>query len=122
MSELNIEEEDKRKNHCPGKVYFTRAEGTDDVKVGRAYDPQIRKSQLQTGNSKNLVVEFSYPTPQPVKFETQIHADLAHINIRGEWFTLPHGTDYQKIAEDAEEKLKVLNEDIKDVTGLRQQC
>jgi hypothetical protein len=57
-----------------------------------------------------------------VKFETQIHADLAHINIRGEWFTLPHGTDYQKIVEDAEEKLKVLNEDIKDVTGLRQQC
>ena len=104
MSELNIEEEDKRKNHCPGKVYFTRAEGTDDVKVGRSYDPQIRKSQLQTGNSKNLVVEFSYPTPQPVKFETQIHADLAHNNVRGEWFTLPHGTDYQKIAETKKRK------------------
>ena len=104
MSELNIEEEDTGKRHCTGKVYFTRAEGTDDVKVGRAYDPQIRKSQLQTGNSKNLVVEFSYPTPQPVKFETQIHADLAHNNVRGEWFTLPHGTDYQKIAETKKRK------------------
>ena len=114
---MSIIGEDKK--NTQGKVYFTRAEGTDDVKVGRAGDPKSRRSQLQTANSNNLVVEFCHSTHQPAKLETQIHDDLAHCNIRGEWYVLPSNTDYQKIIENAEQKLNMLNESAEEVSRLK---
>ena len=78
-----------------------------------------RRSQLQTANSKKLVVEFFYSTHQPVKLETRILDDLAHCNIRGEWFTLPSNTDYQKIIDNVEQKLNMLNESSEEVSRLK---
>ena len=93
--------------HIQGKVYFTRADGTDNVKVGC------------DANSENLVVEFCYSTHQPVKLETQIHDDLAKYNIRGKWFKLPSNTDYQKIIDNAEQKLNILHEISEQVSRLK---
>ena len=54
-----------------------------------------------------------------MKLETRILDDLAHCNIRGEWFTLPSNTDYQKIIDNAEQKLNMLNESSEEVSRAR---
>ena len=86
--------------------YFIGIHGSELVKIGRARNPNIRKSQLQTGNPFPLDLLFSFQTAHPVKLENQVHKDLSDNRVLGEWFLLPMDTDYGLIIKRAEQELE----------------
>ena len=89
----------------PSSVYVIGIRGSELVKIGRSRNPTTRKSQLQTGNPFPLDLRFAFQTTQPVKLEKQVHKDLSHNKVLGEWFLLPMDADYGMIIKRAERKL-----------------
>jgi uncharacterized coiled-coil protein SlyX len=84
-------------------VYFIRRVGTPEVKVGFSRDPTFRLRRLQCGNACDLRIEYEVPTYRYRILERRLHAHLKAqgVHIRGEWFTIPAGTDYGSIVDDA---------------------
>ena len=68
-------------------IYFIRAEGTNEVKVGYSKSSALtRLKRLQTGCSKKLVLEAVAHGDR--REEQRLHRELADERLQGEWFTL----------------------------------
>lgn len=67
------------------------------VKVGYTTGPiQQRLSQLQVSNPNELQVCMLFETPNFVKMEKQAHLLLWKRRVRGEWFVLEEGFNYER--------------------------
>ena len=77
-------------------IYFIRIRGTNMVKIGyTTQDVKHRLSQLQVSNPTQLDVEFLFATPDFCRIEHQLHLLMAKERIRGEWFYIKLGFDYE---------------------------
>jgi len=72
-----------------GYVYLIEASDTGNFKIGFTKNPDIeqRRSQLQTGNSEELVVRGSFRCASP-QTEKVLHAIFRESRRQGEWFAL----------------------------------
>jgi hypothetical protein len=70
-------------------VYFIREQGKPRVKIGRT-DASVeeRRKTLQTGNSDRLVIVGYIPTGSASRMEADLHRQLSHSRLAGEWFYL----------------------------------
>ena len=81
-----------------GNIYFIRIRGTNMVKIGyTTQDVKHRLSQLQVSNPTQLDVEFLFSTPDFCRIEHQLHMLMAKQRIRGEWFYIKLGFDYESL-------------------------
>ena len=72
-----------------GYIYLINETGTDNYKIGLTKNAtKKRKSQLQTGNSSELVVIKSFKTNHPARLEKMLHMQHANKRGLGEWFLL----------------------------------
>tara|TARA_R100000995_G_scaffold44337_1_gene20816 strand:- start:198 stop:653 length:456 start_codon:yes stop_codon:yes gene_type:complete len=63
-------------------IYFIRC--LDSVKIGYSKNPAMRLSALQTANPNKLELLYSFPS---MKYrEEEIHQELSHLRMSGEWF------------------------------------
>lgn len=70
---------------------FIYAIGTNDKqKIGFSKDPSTRLNTLQTSNSEQLEIHYTFEVEEAVvrKFEKHIHKENSHKRLRGEWFDL----------------------------------
>jgi len=58
-------------------------------KLGFSMNPDKRVKELQTGNPKELSVEYRLPVRERRLAEKSLHALFPAERIRGEWFSLP---------------------------------
>ena len=81
-----------------GNIYFIRIRGTNMVKIGyTTQNVKGRLSQLQVSNPTQLDVEFLFSTPDFCRIEHQLHMLMAKQRIRGEWFYIKLGFDYESL-------------------------
>jgi hypothetical protein len=75
-----------------GYVYLIEASDTGNFKIGFTKNPDIeqRRSQLQTGNSEELVVRGSFRCASP-QTEKVLHTIFKESRRQGEWFALSVG-------------------------------
>ena len=68
-------------------IYFIGSVELGAVKIGKSNNPDKRLTELQTGNSHELVL---YGIIKDVKedYEMKIHQIFDHIRLKGEWFKL----------------------------------
>lgn len=70
-------------------IYLINELGSDNYKIGLTKGTiDKRKSQLQTGNSQELLVVRKYKTNHPSKLEKLLHVFYANKRTIGEWFEL----------------------------------
>ena len=73
-------------------VYFIHEETNDPpsvFKVGKtSIHPADRCSQLQTGNPRRLIIYRWIEVDSHSEVEESIHAEIAQLHIRGEWFKI----------------------------------
>jgi len=69
-------------------IYFIEAVGQDQIKIGKADDPESRLKQLQTGSPSELTL-LGIIVDKATR-ETELHAQFAEERIQGEWF---HATE-----------------------------
>lgn len=65
-------------------IYAIQAVDGGPVKVGYSGSPESRLAQLQASHHAELSIVFSCEGSQAD--EARIHAALAHLRVRGEWF------------------------------------
>jgi len=79
----------------PGYVYIISKEGAppgeNNVKIGRSVDPDARRTQLQVGNDRPLVVSARYWVNNMLAAEAAAHDAMDQYRVHGEWFSLPPG-------------------------------
>lgn len=65
--------------------------GSDDFyKIGRSkLNPEQRIKKLQTGNSTELQLIFTYITDNDILLERMLHNRFKQFNVLNEWFDLP---------------------------------
>lgn len=71
-------------------LYAIQDQSTGYIKLGYSSNPQSRLRELQTGNSGALqLIHTAMVRPDRVKkLERQLHFELGHHRVRGEWFDL----------------------------------
>ncbi len=75
--------------HSNEIVYIVREDCLEDrIKIGKSYDPYKRAKQLQTGNSRKLIVLFWIITPDAAALERRLHEHFSRYRLIGEWFNL----------------------------------
>lgn len=59
-------------------------------KIGYSSDPERRIKTLQTGNSEQLSIHYTFKIDESVaaKFEKHIHREYNHKRLKGEWFDM----------------------------------
>jgi hypothetical protein len=65
-------------------IYFVQAGESGPIKIGISTNPRARIRTLQSSNYEELrplLVGIAYPGQ-----EQKIHASLAHLHVRGEWY------------------------------------
>ena len=72
---------------CATNIYFIGNVELGAVKIGKSIDPQKRLDDLQTGNSRNLVLYGVIDNVTP-ELENTLHKILSDIRLKGEWFKL----------------------------------
>lgn len=70
------------RDYTTGRVYFI----TDGelIKIGYSGAPTVRLKGLQSDNGREL--EIIRTVPGTFEDESRLHAQFAHIRVRGEWF------------------------------------
>lgn len=71
-------------------LYAIKDLHTGLIKLGYSMDPRSRVRELQTGSSSPLHLLY-YESCEPSRaalLERQLHRDLNHLRVRGEWFRL----------------------------------
>lgn len=71
-------------------LYAIKDLHTGLIKLGYSTDPRSRLRELQTGSSSPLHLLY-YESCEPGRaalLERQLHKDLNHLRVRGEWFRL----------------------------------
>ena len=76
-----------------GYVYFVQQDNTKFIKVGRTKDPKRRRTNLQTGNPRELKMYYRHVSDM-LAAEHALLEKMKHLNnqyIRGgtEWFHVP---------------------------------
>jgi hypothetical protein len=68
-------------------IYFIGSVELGAVKIGKSNNPDKKLTELQTGNSNELIL---YGIIKDVKedYEMKIHQIFDHIWLKGEWFKL----------------------------------
>ena len=84
-------------------IYAIREESTRGLyKLGRSKHPEIRRSELNTGNPRNLEIAMilgQYETQAEAKYyERVVHENFEHAKVRNEWFAVKM-TDLKEIQE-----------------------
>lgn len=82
-----------------GVVYFIRMADTEMVKVGFTSRIAARISELQTGCPHELHLEYHSLRADCARDESAMHVFLRSMHVRGEWFRLPNGVDYEGLCE-----------------------
>lgn len=71
-------------------VYFIRCRRAGAVKIGTAWNPEVRRKFLQTGCpfplSVAAVVVAKHGSCGAGKWERRLHSAFRHLHMRGEWF------------------------------------
>lgn len=65
-------------------VYFIRARGTGDIKIGKTKNIGSRIKTLRTGASRGLELVACYAAD--ISHEKELHVDFAPHRLNGEWF------------------------------------
>jgi hypothetical protein len=76
----------------PRYIYFIRADGTNEVKIGTTRNPLQRLRGLQTANARCLTLKatVSFSSGYSAdKYEAVMHERLKARALNGEWFNLP---------------------------------
>jgi len=68
-------------------IYFIGNVELGAVKIGKSNDPHKRLSELQTVNSRNLVL-YGVIDNVTADLENKLHKILKDIRLKGEWFQL----------------------------------
>ena len=66
-------------------IYFIQSGDSGPVKIGKALNPEVRRSELQTGSSEQLHLRAILDVEDDV--ERHMHVLLDPCRIRGEWFS-----------------------------------
>lgn len=79
-----------------GWLYLINESDTNNYKIGVTKAKSIgrRQLELQTGNSKELILCRKFQTDTPYKLENMLHNYYSNFKVKGEWFDL---TDEQAI-------------------------
>lgn len=79
-----------------GWLYLINEADTNNYKIGVTKAKSIgrRQLELQTGNSKELILCRKFQTDTPYKLENMLHNYYNNFKVKGEWFDL---TDEQAI-------------------------
>ena len=71
------------RRHLQG-TYFIACPGANAIKIGLTLDLDSRIASLRTSNPLDIELIAFIPT----NLEHELHAQLAHLRLRGEWFHL----------------------------------
>jgi hypothetical protein len=71
-------------------LYAIKDTSTGYIKLGYSADPHTRLRELQTGNSGalHLIHKARIKEDRARIVEQQLHRELKHLQVRGEWFDL----------------------------------
>lgn len=67
------------------------------LKIGQSTRVDLRRRQVQTGNSDPVRVVFCVELSNAVEVEGQLHARLSHCRKQGEWFEVSLATAFQHL-------------------------
>lgn len=67
-------------------IYFIQAGENGPIKIGRSNDVEKRLKQLQTASAEKLKILWKYDVENDKKVESELHKQLQHERIDGEWF------------------------------------
>ncbi len=67
-------------------IYLIQAGEGGPVKIGVAKNPMARLQELQVGHPEKLVLIDSIDAFYSYENEQNLHRELWHLRIRGEWF------------------------------------
>lgn len=86
------------------KIYLIEEKGTGHIKIGHSQDPAQRMRSLQTGNSKELALQYHtvFEEEAALLIEKRLHARFAGHHVKGEWFAVDLQTVRDAIAEEHE--------------------
>lgn len=101
----------KNQNNFVGYVYLIRDPITNTYKIGvtRKLDGK-RIKKLQTGNSAELQLMYTYHTLYPFRLETMLHNRFNQYNVLNEWYELPDDIvlNFLNICKDTDNVIKSL--------------
>jgi len=67
-------------------IYIFYVKETNEYKIGYTSNMKQRKGQIQTGNSREIIIIQSYPCINYREIEKQIHDHYKNNRMIGEWF------------------------------------
>ncbi len=73
------------------KLYVIQDPASGHLKIGKAFDPEDRLSQFQTGTPHQLTILHTHSCEDDEEapaLETMVHRILAEHRVRGEWFNV----------------------------------
>ena len=78
-----------------GIVYLIEDRNNSTYKIGVTKgDPVKRLKKLQTGNSSELVLKYTYECEYPYRLETLLHTQYKLVNELNEWFALENPNEF----------------------------
>jgi hypothetical protein len=78
-----------------GIVYLIEDRNNNTYKIGVTKgDPVKRLKKLQTGNSSELVLKYTYECEYPYRLETLLHTQYKLVNELNEWFSLENPNEF----------------------------
>lgn len=83
-------------------VYFIQHDDGGPVKIGKAYDPESRLTELQCGNPYPL--NLRYVILAGPRTEISIHYAWSFASVGGEWFGERHQNNILSRARDAQQR------------------
>ena len=72
-----------------GFVYLIKDVYNNTYKIGVTKDLNKRMKNLQTGNTCELDLIFSFKTEYPYRLESMLHRKFEQYREKNEWFALP---------------------------------
>ncbi|UPT89574.1 GIY-YIG nuclease family protein [Bradyrhizobium barranii subsp. apii] len=73
------------------QLYVIQDPGSGFLKIGKAFDPEGRLSQFQTGTPHQLTIVHTHCCEDDAEapaLEPMVHRILAEHRVRGEWFNV----------------------------------
>lgn len=67
-------------------LYVINEYKTNKYKIGKTINIKKRFSNLQCGNSDDLIIKYLYETPSDHAYEIQLHDRFENNKVRGEWY------------------------------------
>lgn len=96
-----------------GFVYLIADYDNNAYKIGASRNCTTKRmKQLQTGNSNELTLLYTYKTEFPYRLETILHNRFKHKQIQNEWFALDNYDikNFDKICEDINKTIQIMKD------------